>query len=149
MSSGNSLVLLTLHDDHNGNDMQENNREMFDEDREEVLRLILCEASGIDVRQELAAYPSSARSMFRKVVHEAGLVQSAGLVTGDTGELLFKGPLSLTPRGRKRLDEINARHEAPGDTHNGHDAADDLVDDDDDDDDDDEIDNDSDLDRNS
>lgn len=114
--------------------MQENGRELFDEDREEILRLVLCEAAGMDVRRELGEYPISARSMFRKVVHEAGLVQSGGLAKGDAGELLFNEPISLTPRGRKRLDEIDARRNAPGDVGNGHD----LVDDDDDDDEDDD-----------
>lgn len=98
--------------------MLENDRELYDEDREEVLRLILCEADGLDVRRELAAYPLSARSMFRKVVHEAGLVQSGGLAKGDAGEMLFDEPTTLTPRGRKRLDELNSRRIPP----NGHDS---------------------------
>ena len=110
--------------------MQENDREMFDEDREEVLRLILSEVAGEDVRRELAEYPIPARNLFRRIVQEAGLVQTRGTSRGDAGEVLFEGA-TLTPRGRKRLDELNARRNAPGNQANGHDAD---VDDDEDDD---------------
>lgn len=89
--------------------MSEDGRELFDEDREEVLRLILAEASGSDVRRELDAYPLDIRSQFRKVVREAGLVESAGLEKDDSGELLFGKKTVLTPRGRKRLNELNIR----------------------------------------
>ncbi|HVK38526.1 MAG TPA: hypothetical protein VNA88_08355 [Candidatus Kapabacteria bacterium] len=111
--------------------MHENERELFDEDREEVLRLILCEAAGIDVRRELAEFPIPARSMFRKVVQEAGLVATKGLVKGDAGEMLFGSPTTLTPRGRKRLEELDARRSAPGDMTNGHGSI--PIEDDDDD----------------
>jgi hypothetical protein len=100
--------------------MSQNDRELYDEDREEVLRLILMEAGGEDVREKLAEYPVAARSTFRRVVQEAGLVQTKGLAKGDAGELLFDGPTTLTQRGRKRLDEINARRDAPGEQSNGH-----------------------------
>jgi hypothetical protein len=98
--------------------MSENNRELYDEDREEVLRLILSEAAGQDVYDELVEYPVSVRSMFRKVVYEAGMVQTVGLVKGDAGEMLFGDRTSLTPRGRKRLDELNARRDTPGNVTN-------------------------------
>jgi hypothetical protein len=121
--------------------MTDNDRELFDEDREEVLRLILCEASGMDVRRELAEFPIAARSMFRKVVQEAGLVSSRGLAKGDAGEMLFNEPIALTPRGRKRLDELNSRRTTPGDATNGHSDPHEIDDDEDDDDDlDDELD---------
>ena len=96
--------------------MADNEREIYDEDREEVLRLILAEAGGADVRRELENYPVSVRNQFRKVVQEAGMVEAPGLRKGDGGELFFDAPAKLTPRGRKRLDELNARRGSS----NGH-----------------------------
>src|SRR5688572_19170961 len=96
--------------------MSEQNDSVYDEDREEVLRLILTEASGTDSRRELEAFPVAVRNTFRRVVLEAGLVQAKGLSEGLDGEMLFDEPITLTPRGRKRLNELNGRR---GGT-NGH-----------------------------
>lgn len=82
---------------------------MYDEDREEVLRLILAEAGGSDVRRELDNYPVEMRNTFRRIVQEAGLVESSGLQPSDEGELTFGSKTALTPRGRKRLNELNGR----------------------------------------
>jgi hypothetical protein len=99
--------------------MNENNRELYDEDREEVLRLILAQANGDDVDDALKSFPISARNMFRKVVQEAGLVETTGMVKGDAGEMFFADRTTLTPRGRKRLEELNARRKEPGNETNG------------------------------
>jgi hypothetical protein len=89
--------------------MSDEGREIYDEDREEVLRLILAEAGGADVRRELESYPLDMRSTFRRVVQEAGLVEATHMDKSDDGEMLFGKGTSLTPRGRKRLAELNGR----------------------------------------
>jgi hypothetical protein len=88
--------------------VNENGREITDIDREEILRLVLSEAGGADVSEDLKRYPQVARSKFRQVVCEAGLV-SAKLVTGSEGEIGFGEPKKLTERGRKRLNDLNTR----------------------------------------
>ena len=95
--------------------MSDPGRELYDEDREEVLRLILTEAGGADVREALGNYPMEIRTTFRRVVQEAGLVESSALEKGDGGEWHFGERTSLTPRGRKRLDELNKRRDEGAD----------------------------------
>ncbi|MBC8144616.1 MAG: hypothetical protein H7X80_03460, partial [bacterium] len=69
-------------------------------------------------RGELGAYPVDVRNTFRRVVQEAGLVDSASMEKGDAGELLFGKKTTLTPRGRKRLNELNSRRSsANGSAH--------------------------------
>jgi hypothetical protein len=90
----------------------ENNRPLNDQDREEILRLVLTEASGGDVSGQLGRFPVSVRNTFRRVVEEAGLVRSGGTLLSDHGEAVFQQPLSLTERGRRRLMELNQRRDA-------------------------------------
>jgi hypothetical protein len=86
-----------------------NNTELTDDDREEILRLVLAEADNVDVANDLARFPAEARGLFRKVVIEAGLVTGADLSTGSDGEQRFTGRPTLTPRGRRRLSELNEK----------------------------------------
>ncbi|MEO5929736.1 MAG: hypothetical protein ABIR47_07380 [Candidatus Kapaibacterium sp.] len=88
-----------------------NNQDLTDEDREEILRLILSEADGIDVRGELGKYPQPSRNLFRRVVREGGLVTSGDLSNDSSGESQFVAPVKLTPRGRRRLQELNTPRE--------------------------------------
>jgi hypothetical protein len=88
--------------------MKELDRQLTDTDREEILRLVLIEAGGTDVAEQLSAYPAKARSTFRKAAFEAGLVKTNGLDrTGD--EIHFGKPAQLSERGKRRLSELNAR----------------------------------------
>lgn len=82
--------------------------QLTDTDREEILRLVLTEASGADVSAKLAAYPAKARSTFRKAAFEAGLVRTSGL-DRDGEEITFNKPAQLSERGKRRLNELNAR----------------------------------------
>ena len=93
--------------------------ELTDDDREEILRLVLAEADGTDVAGELGRFPADSRSLFRKVVIEAGLVDNTDLVAGEGAEQHFTGTPSLTPRGRRRLAELNARKEKGGGMEEG------------------------------
>jgi hypothetical protein len=87
-----------------------NNTELTDDDREEILRLVLAEADGTDVAGDLGRFPAESRGLFRKVVIEAGLV-AADLAADAGGEQRFTGTPALTPRGRRRLTELNAKRE--------------------------------------
>jgi hypothetical protein len=104
-------------------------QQLYDEDRERILLLVLREAAGEDVAEELNRYPAEARGKFRTIVCEAQMVRTAKVVRGDGGEALFSGQTALTPRGRRRLDELRAR-EASGATASDIDPADDDDDDD-------------------
>jgi hypothetical protein len=90
--------------------MVDENREITDVDREEILRLVLSEAEGMNVAEALGRYPRGIRSKFRQVVCEAGLVKGklAAPVNGESG---FGAGASLTERGRRRLKELNARRD--------------------------------------
>jgi hypothetical protein len=90
--------------------MIDENREITDVDREEILRLVLSEAEGMNVAEALGRYPRGIRSKFRQVVCEAGLV-TGGLATPVNGESAFGAGAGLTDRGRRRLKELNARRE--------------------------------------
>lgn len=63
--------------------------EITDDDRVEILRLVLLEASGREVSREMADYPLEAVEKFRSVTREAGLVKGQ----------------KLTERGKRRLGE--------------------------------------------
>jgi hypothetical protein len=89
-----------------------NNTELTDDDREEILRLVLAEADNTEVAGDLARFPAEARGLFRKVVIEAGLVAGADLSAGEGGEQRFTGKPALTPRGRRRLSELNQKRGA-------------------------------------
>jgi hypothetical protein len=82
--------------------------QLTDEDREEILRLVLTEAGGTDVAALLGRYPAKARSTFRKAAFEAGLVRANGLDRGGE-EIQFVKPAQLSERGKRRLAELNAR----------------------------------------
>ena len=97
--------------------MMDNEREMYDEDREELLRLILAQVDGADVDDDIAGFPVKARNTFRRVVQEAGLVDAKSMTKLESGEMVFDNP-TLTPRGRKRLSELNGRRDGA----NGHGA---------------------------
>lgn len=85
-----------------------NGDELTDADREELLRLVLCEAEGKDVSEAFASYPHGAISTFRRAAFQAGLVQAKGV--GMKGDLAaFEGRPKLSDRGRKRLKELNER----------------------------------------
>lgn len=86
------------------------NTELTDDDREEILRLVLSEADGVDVAADLGRFPAESRGLFRKVVIEAELVAAGGLAEKE-GELRYAGEPKLTQRGRRRLTELNARRE--------------------------------------
>jgi len=88
--------------------MTEPERQLTDADREEILRLVLTEAGGADVRQQLAAYPAKSRSTFRKAAFEAGLVKTSGL-DRSAEEIQFGKPAQLSERGKRRLVELNER----------------------------------------
>lgn len=88
--------------------MSEIDRQLTDADREEILRLVLTEASGTDVEEQLAAYPAKARGTFRKAAFEAGLVKANGLDRGGE-EIRFGKPAQLSERGKRRLNELNER----------------------------------------
>jgi hypothetical protein len=83
-------------------------RQLTDDDREEILRLVLTEAGGGDVEGELSAYPVKSRSTFRKAAYEAGLVTTKGLDRGSE-EIRFEKPAQLSERGKRRLSELNDR----------------------------------------
>jgi hypothetical protein len=93
--------------------MSEEQREITDGDREEILRLVLSEAEGMDVAGALSRYPRAIRSKFRQVVCEAGLVKG-GLARPVNGESAFGAGAALTDRGRRRLKELNARRDRIG-----------------------------------
>src|SRR5688500_14046374 len=99
--------------------------DLYDEEREQILLLVLREAAGEDVADALNQFPMEARSKFRTIVCEAQMVKTAKLERADGGEVVFSGPTTLTPRGRKRLDELNRQQASEG--TNGAE----LVDDDD------------------
>src|SRR4051812_29021827 len=86
----------------------EHDRQLTDADREEILRLVLTEAGGVDVEQELSAFPAKSRSTFRKVAYEAGLVKASGL-DRSAEEIRFGKPAQLSERGKRRLSELNER----------------------------------------
>lgn len=104
--------------------------QLYDEDREQILLLVLREAAGEDVAEELDKYPPEARGKFRTIVCEAQMVRTTKVVRGSGGEALFSGQTSLTPRGRRRLDELRARA-ASGATASDIESVDDDDDDDD------------------
>lgn len=84
--------------------------ELTDADREELLRLVLCEAEGKDMAEAFASYPHSAISTFRRAAFQAGLVQAKSVaMKGDLA--VFEGRPKLSDRGRKRLKELNERKE--------------------------------------
>ncbi len=83
------------------------NEDLNDDDREEILRLVLMEAGGTEVAAPLAEFPAEARSTFRRVVCEARLVN--GKLVEAEGEMKFGGKPLLTDRGRRRLKEIDER----------------------------------------
>ena len=83
-------------------------RQLTDADREEILRLVLIEAGGDDVERELAAFPAKSRSTFRKAAYEAGLVKANGL-DRSAEEIRFGKPAQLSERGKRRLSELNER----------------------------------------
>jgi hypothetical protein len=101
--------------------------QLYDEEREQILLLVLREAAGEDVGEQLNLFPKEARSKFRTIVCEAQMVRTEKVVRGEGGEAFFSGRTSLTDRGRRRLAELRAR--AAGE------ASDEPVEDDDDDDD--------------
>ncbi len=80
-----------------------------DDDRERVLWLVLREAEGENIREEIEQYPVEMRNKFRKVVQEAGLVKSGPSQKGDGGELLFGKNTTVTERGKRRLQELGKR----------------------------------------
>jgi hypothetical protein len=88
--------------------MKEIDRQLTDDDREEILRLILIEAGGGDVAGQLAEYPAKSRSTFRKAAYEAGLVKASGL-DRSSDEIQFGKPAQLSERGKRRLSELNDR----------------------------------------
>ena len=88
--------------------MNDIDRQLTDDDREEILRLVLHEAAGDDVEAKLATYPARARSTFRKAAYEAGLVKANGLDRGGE-EIRFGQPAQLSERGKRRLTELNQR----------------------------------------
>ena len=88
--------------------MTQPDRQLTDDDREEIIRLVLTEDSGADVEKELAAYPAKSRSTFRKAAFEAGLVKSNGL-DRSSEEIRFGKPAQLSERGKRRLSELNDR----------------------------------------
>jgi len=92
--------------------------QLTDADREEILRLVLTEASGADVGAKLEAYPVKARSTFRKAAFEAGLVRTSGLDRGGE-EIRFNKPAQLSERGKRRLNELNARSSGSAPAANG------------------------------
>lgn len=89
--------------------MNDENRELTDADREELLRLVLSEAEGKDVSGSFASYPHAAISTFRRAAFQAGLVQAKGLVMKGDVEV-FDGRTKLSDRGRRRLKELNERN---------------------------------------
>jgi hypothetical protein len=95
--------------------MKEPDRQLTDTDREEILRLVLAEAGGADVAEQLAAYPAKARSTFRKAAYESGLVKASGLDRGGE-EIQFGKPAQLSERGKRRLGELNERASAGGES---------------------------------
>jgi hypothetical protein len=87
--------------------MNGNHKELTDEEREELLRLILMEASGTDANEQLERFPANARSLFRRVVVQAGLVKVKELSQHGM-ENRFVEP-KLSEKGLLRLNELNGR----------------------------------------
>ena len=87
--------------------MNGDHRDLTDDEREELLRLILIEAGGTDAGEELRRFPPTARSLFRKVVVQAGLVKVREL--SEKGiENHFVEP-KLSQKGARRLNELNGK----------------------------------------
>jgi hypothetical protein len=82
---------------------------LTDDEIERILWLILREVDGQDVADALAAYSPAALSKFRTIVVEAKMVRADRMETTPDGEKRFVGMVELTPRGRKRLDEMNEK----------------------------------------
>jgi hypothetical protein len=88
--------------------MNSSANDITDTDREEILRLVLSEASGVEVEESLRRFPTGIRGKFRQVACEAGLVRGK-LAKDGAGETRFASGSRLTERGVRRLTELNAR----------------------------------------
>jgi hypothetical protein len=88
--------------------MNSSPEKITDTDREEILRLVLSEASGVEVEEALRRFPMGIRGKFRQVACEAGLVKGK-LAKNGAGETRFASGSKLSERGVRRLTELNSR----------------------------------------